>query len=77
MVIVRGINMFSLCEHHLVPFFGTVRMWRGEGGREGEGGGGRGDAWAWVVVMQIWKAKVTENQNQILKVQPLSSELEF
>jgi GTP cyclohydrolase I len=26
MVIVRNIEMYSLCEHHLVPFFGTVNV---------------------------------------------------
>ena len=26
MVVVRGVNFFSLCEHHLLPFFGQVHV---------------------------------------------------
>jgi len=26
MVVVRGIEFYSLCEHHLLPFFGTVNV---------------------------------------------------
>jgi len=26
MVIVRNVEFYSLCEHHLLPFFGTVQL---------------------------------------------------
>jgi GTP cyclohydrolase IA len=32
-VLVRDINFYSLCAHHFLPFFGTVRIWYQPGNR--------------------------------------------